>query len=282
MLFRFYCDESYDGCPPSKARRNSALPSYEPRTYVVAGFFSDERTWDDLESRWSAVNDTFHVPRFHASHLNGKKHEYEGWDDQQKIAYSAELLRIIRAHGKMMHAFTCGMLADKYRDIISDAGREKLGHPYLACFGTCIARVADAMDQGRFSSQDRIAVIIDRNEFQAEAVKLFNHLKDNPQFPYHHRLATCTPGDSGEIPALQTADLIAYEVFKRLDVNRDTNAAEMRKVFSLLVETIGYDGGNYFSERILRELKPGIESAVCRPGGLVVIPPQEETGAELK
>jgi hypothetical protein len=273
MLFRFYCDESYDGSPPGNTRRKGGIP-WEPTTYVVAGFFSDEKTWDDVERRWSAVNDDLHVPRFHASHLNGKTYEYEGWDDSQKLAYSAKLLKVIGTHGKRMHAFTCGILADKYREIISDAGREKMGHPYLACFGTCIARVADAMDHGGFATDDQIAVVIDRNRFQTQAVQLFYDLKDNPQFPYHHRLATCTPGDPEEIAALQTADLIAYEVYKRLYVKRDTDAAEMRKVLSLLVETIGFDGGNYFSERILRDLKPGIESAVCRPGGLVIIPPQ--------
>jgi hypothetical protein len=274
MLFRFYCDESYDGCPPGKARRSSALLPYEPRTYVVAGFFSDENTWKDIETRWSEVNDRLHVPRFHAAHLNGKTYEYEGWDDAQKIAYSSELLKIIGAHGKRMHAFTCGMLADKYRDIISDHGREKLGHPYVACFGACIARVADEMDRGSFPASDQIAVIIDRNEFQTEAVQLFYDLKDNPHFPYHHRLATCAPADSADVVALQAADLIAYESFKRLNIKRDTDAADMRTVMSILVESIGYDGGNYFNERILRDLKPGIESAVCRPGELVVIPPQ--------
>jgi hypothetical protein len=276
MLFRFYCDESYDGCPPGKARRDRATPPFEPITYVVAGFFADQITWNDVESRWIEVNDRVHVSRFHAAHLNGKTHEYEGWNDEQKIAYSAELLKIISAQGKRMHAFTCGMLADKYRESISEAGREKFGHPYLACFGTCIARVADAMDRGNFPAEDQIAVIIDRNRFQTDARQLFYNLKDNPQFPYRHRLATCTPADSGDVAALQCADLIAYEVFKRLHVNRDSNAAEMRQVLSLLVDTIGYDGGNYFSERILRQLKPRIESAVCAPGGLVIVPPQED------
>jgi hypothetical protein len=275
MLFKFYCDESYDGCPPGRAKRNRALPPYEPRTFVVAGFFSGENTWSDIEARWNAVNDEYHVPRFHAAHLNGKTEEYEGWDDERKIAYSAEMLKIISSHGKRLHAFTCGILADKYREIISEAGRDKLGHPYLACFGACIARASDAMDRGGFYPDDQIAVIIDRSRFQNQAVELFYGLKDNLQFPYHHRLATCTPGDSKEVAPLQSADLIAYEVFKLLHVKRDTNSADVRKVFALLVETIGYDGGNYFSERILRELKPGIESAVCKPNGLVVIPPQD-------
>lgn len=280
LLFRFYCDESYDGSPPGNARSSRALARHEPRTYVVAGFFSDENTWKDIETRWDGVNEKANVPRYHAAHLNGKTYEYEGWDDAQKIAYSSELTDILASHGRRLHIFTCGMLADCYRAIISDAGRKNLGDPYLACFAALLSRIGSEMDQGHFSAEDQIAVVIDRSRFQDEATRLFYDLKDNPQFPYRHRLATCTAADSEEMTCLQPADMVAYETFKRLHVKRGDPVAEMRKVFAILVETCGYDGGNYFSERILRDLKPGIESAVCRPGGLVIIPPQERNTNE--
>ncbi|HEX3684731.1 MAG TPA: DUF3800 domain-containing protein [Bryobacteraceae bacterium] len=276
MLFKLYCDESYDGSPPANASRACPLPSttHEPRTFVIAGLFSDQATWSDIESRWATANKRFGVSRYHASHLNCKTYEYEGWDDERKILYSSELLGILTAHGRRLHVCTCGMLADKYREVISDVGRMNMGQPYLACFGTFIALVARDMDQGRFPPEDQIALVIDRSRFQGEASQLFYDLKDNPHFPYRHRLATCTPADSTEMTCLQPADMVAYETFKRLHVGRQSVDAEMRKVFAILVEKCGYDGGNYFSEEVLRELKTGIESTICRPGRLIVIPPQ--------
>ena len=40
MLFRFYCDESYDG--------NSLCPD----ALTISGFFSDEETWAEIEMQW--------------------------------------------------------------------------------------------------------------------------------------------------------------------------------------------------------------------------------------
>src|SRR5208282_1459943 len=100
VLFKLLCDESYD----SRKR--------DPRTYVVAGYFSDDATWQAIEVGWGEINSKYGVTIFHASHLNAKTYEYDGWDDDRKLAYSKELLKIIADQGKRLHAFICGVHAD--------------------------------------------------------------------------------------------------------------------------------------------------------------------------
>jgi len=269
MLLRFYCDESYDGSPPE----NVPSGNHEPRTYVIAGIIATEPVWENVESRWQTVNEEFEVSRFHASHLNGKTYEYEGWDDDKKVRYSARLLNVLTDQGTQLGAFTCGTLADKYREIFSNEDRLKLGDPYLMCFKACIAHLAHSLSKRRPSKDDQVAVIIDRSRFQTAAADCFYRLKDDERFPYRNLLATCTPSDSAQVIPLQAADMIAYEVFKRFHVTRKNVTAEMRTVLSILRANIGYDGGRYFSEETMRSLQPGVQAAVCAPNALVLIPP---------
>src|ERR1035437_11159024 len=136
MKFIFYCDESYDGKEP-------------PSALAISGFFSDQSTWNEVENDWNAINSSYGVSRFHAHPLNWGKCEYEGWEKKKRDCYSAALLSVINSQKKKMVAYNCGMRADEYRQIINEAGREKLGEPWFACFKTCIAMIAHHMGESK-------------------------------------------------------------------------------------------------------------------------------------
>ena len=111
------------------------------------------------------------------------------------------------------------------------------------------------------------------NGFAEEASSLFFNLKTNPFFPYAHRLASVTRASSEDFILLQTADLLAYKVFKRLYSSRDSDLQQdVRKPMQKLWENIKYDGGVYFSVNSLGKLKPGIEASVCERNQLVIVP----------
>src|ERR1035438_5503751 len=247
VLFKFLCDESYDS------------QTAEPRTYVVAGFFGGDIAWAAVESRWIAVNAEYSVPRFHASHLNAKNYEYEGWDDTRKIEYSAKILKIVTDQGRRLHAFSCAIHADEYRRIISEAGRAKLGHPYIVCFKTCIALLAKEMDDGGFPPEDQFAMYIDRNPFQIAAVDVFYGLKENSQFPYASRLHSCTPEVMDSMVPLQASDLIAYEAFRWNHDRRNIADANTRFVMKAMQDHNGMTE-RYYGTKTLTDLREGIES----------------------
>ena len=267
MLFKFLCDESYDS------------QTAEPRTYVVAGFFGDDITWNDVEARWSEINAGNSVTRFHASHLNAKTYEYEGWDDKRKIDYSRQMLDVITGHKKRLHAYMCTIHADEYRRLISASGRENFGPPYLICFKTCIALLAKEMDDGGFSPEDQFAVYIDRHEFEAEAVRIFYAMKDDPAFPYRSRLHTCTPAEMDSMIPLQAADLIAYEGFRWNHDRRRMADATTRLVMQAIKDHNGLTE-RYYGTKTLTGLKDGIESAVCLPNRLCILPLNPENAVD--
>jgi len=274
-LFKFYCDESYDSDPHQDSDRvlSAAKNPYIPKTYVVGGFFTDEIAWGKIERSWDWKNARVGVSRFHASYLNARDGEYKGWGKNRQIRYAKDMLRILKKQGRRLHAVSCGMLVREYEQVISERGRLSLGNPYIACFKTCVAMIARGMNdpRGGFYPDDQFAVILDRNEFQTEAVDIFYKMKDTVVFRDRNRLATCTPGAAEEVSPLQTADLIAYDTFRLLHSAKG-GVLKARKSLESMFDKNGFQG-LYYGRDTLEKIKPKLESAAaagCAPNGFII------------
>lgn len=256
MKFLFYCDESYDGRNP-------------PNVLAISGFFSDQSTWDKVEYAWNVINRRFGVSRFHAQPLNRLEGEYSGWDEKKKVCYSTALLKAINCQKKKMVAYNCGMLADEYRSIINEDGQAKLGHPWYACFKSCVAMISREVAGSDFPDDWQFDVVLDRGSgFDKLAPEFFKRLANNPIFPYRNRMGNCISANAKEYKGLQVADLMAYEYFKRL--GQDT-VTKKRKPLQLIQEHNHYEEG-FFGQDTWKNMKDEIESAMCEPGQLVIIP----------
>lgn len=254
MKFRFYCDESYDGNPKN------------PETLTISGFFSDQLTWKEVEESWIQINDRYGVSRFHAAPLNGGKGEYEGWSKDQRIKYSSELLEVVESQKARLVAYNCGMRANAYRRIVSEAGQAKLGPPWFVCFKSCIAMITAHMET--LPQDYSLSVTVESGSgFDQMAISFFEQLTANPNFPYRHRLKSCEIATPNQTVGLQLADLMAYEYFRRLHKQGSIMRVPLQRIRS----SANYAEG-FFGEDTLKRLKEGIETAACGPGELVIIP----------
>jgi hypothetical protein len=277
-LLKFYCDESYDSDPSQ-----SGMAFYDvdgqhvPKAYVVGGFIANERIWENIGERWRKENERVGVSRYHGAYVNARSGEFAEWSKDQQREYSQNLIEILRDQKRDIHAISCGMFPREYEQIINAMGREKLGHPYIACFKSCIAMIAQELDIRGYAPDDKFAVILDRNDLEGEAVEVFYKMKDSEIWPFHHRLATCAPGNWQEHIELQPADLIAYESFRIL--GEKYNGREgIRPALRSMFKTNGFLG-YYFESDTFKKLKAdGLESCDCVPNGFVVNfpPPPEE------
>jgi hypothetical protein len=255
VIFRFCCDESHEGKQGSEC-------------YTVSGFFSNLPTWDEVEDRWDEINRNYGVPRFHAQHLNRRDIEYDGWCKCRADSYSAELLKVVNEQGKRMRAYNCGMHCDAYKTVVSEEGREKLGHPWMVCFNSCVAMIAKDMET--LPPDDVVEIIVERGGgFDDEAVESFGRMNVNARFPYRHRLKSCTPTTPEKRIGLQVADLMAYEYFKRL--NNRVRDSRMRPPYDLIRQHNGFEEG-FLGSVTLTALNDAIENTPCGPGELIVIP----------
>jgi hypothetical protein len=262
VIFKFYCDESHDS-PASKRA--------EPQSYVVGGLFADQSTWAKIETRWKRRNDLDGVPRYHAAHLNAGTYEYDGWTKSRRLIYSKEILKTLKGHHGKLHGICCGLFVDSYRRVISPEGQIKMGHPYMVCFKTVVAAIAKQMDEANFAPEDRFAVVVDRGDFDIEAVRAFYKIKDDPRFPFRHRLESCTPGDSGTLVGLQPADFVAYEGYRLMHGKRG-GTTQIRKAMESMLDSAGFMSYQ-FGDESLNHMRPGVDEITCEPGGLVIVPP---------
>jgi hypothetical protein len=254
--FLFYCDESYDS-------------QHEPaKAFVVGGFFAGERIWEKVQRRWSAANSWAGVSRFHASHLNARDHEFETWSKARSLRYSKRLLRILNDQGHHLHAVSCGLLGEDYEQIIPQDSRAKLGNPYIACFKTCIVMIAKEMKP--FPAADRFSVILDRSDWSAEAVAIFNEMKNGTTWEYGHRLGACTSAGAGTV-ALEAADLAVYETFRYLYA-MNFRVADVRAVMRKVFDSNGFTGF-YYDAELFESLRRVLEKAHVAPNGIIPIVP---------
>lgn len=271
-IFRFFCDESYDSDPKTGTgmvfHEEGSKPQYVPRIYVVGGFFSNEIVWGRIENAWREENGRAGVTRYHGANVNAKSGEFEGWDkEKQQIPYTKTLVKALLDEGRDLHALSCAIWASDYRRIISDDGRRKLGKPYIACFKSCISLIAQEMELRGFPPEDKFAVILDRNDFEDEAVEVFYKMKDSVEWRYHHRLATCAPGSAVEFIPLQCADLIAYETFRL--IHDGAKGDMVRKALRSMFKANGFLG-HAMDSKTLQALKEPIEESTCIDNGFVV------------
>jgi hypothetical protein len=131
-----------------------------------------------------------------------------------------------------------------------------------------------------FPPEDQFTVILDRNDLQAEAVRIFYDLKDDPGFKYRARLAGCMPAATEDLTALQPADFIAYETFRLLHDKR-YGGEKIRYVLQSMFDTNGFTG-YYFGADTFTRMKEPMESAACRPNGFVVNMPSVEEAVRAK
>jgi hypothetical protein len=152
-----------------------------------------------------------------------------------------------------------------------------MGHPYLVCFKSVIACVAEQMDYAKFPLGDTFAVVLDQNteevdgrRLDAEAVRIFYEMKGNQDFKYRHRLETCTPAESRTFIPLQPADFVAYEAHRLMHGKRN-GTDKMRAALNSMLGTTNFMC-QMFNDTTLLRLKDDIEASKCGPNGLIVIP----------
>lgn len=267
--FRFYCDESHDS---TNTKRKPGEPSFEPRSFLVGGMFGDVDTWKAIESRWKRKNNLEGVTRFHAAHLNAGTWEFDGWSRPRRIAYSQEMLKILKSSGKYLHGVSIGLFADEYRRIITQKGKVRLGHPYLVCFKTLVATLGGQIENGGYEDVDQVDLILDRGDHSEYATQLFYEIKSDPQFCFRHRMGECTAASSDEVIGLQVADLVAYESMRLMHDRRTSSDYQMRPPMKSMLAQIKFLGMAFGSETLER-IKDNVERTDSKPNGFVIVPP---------
>ncbi|MGD0199910.1 MAG: hypothetical protein ABSD27_04080 [Bryobacteraceae bacterium] len=148
------------------------------------------------------------ISRYHAADCASLHGEFEGWDEERQISFSKHLIGIIAKHKPFGMAF--GASLEDYAAVFPELSEHQQRiQCYKFCADRCFNELALVMQ--RCFPNEGVVVFHDSGDFVAPAFEAFRHYETNPQF------VSFAPLPWRRCPAMQPADLLAYEGVKLAD-----------------------------------------------------------------
>jgi hypothetical protein len=221
--------------------------SYDSHTMAVGGWLAHEDTWPEIETKWlqrvahenrmSKKRGFKPISRYHATDCGNLKREFStenGWDVPRQIHFTKKLIDVLGAVHPRPVGIAVGLSIRKLKTERPDLEALDIKkQAYFLCMCECLANIGEAMD-GMFPTE-KVSVVHERsNDFDHAALSAFNDMFASVRFPYVHYFTTIAPGGWEDFPALQPADLIAYEGFK-LTASRKRGQNDLRKSLQAVI-----------------------------------------------
>ena len=208
--------------------------SYNDRFMCVGGFIGDESEWNKLEKLWQKRVDFENghnradqqITRFHASHMNAHDHEFKNWDGDMCKKFSQKLIGLIgkRSIGAIAIAADIDALKTVFP---SEDGSARQDSSYGLCIKQMMVEIGAIMRE--YFPGDQVLLIHDHGDWDVEALAAYNKMVDDPNWVSRELFVSITPLTGSQSVGLQAADLIAYEMFRRVKDRELKNSEDMRK-----------------------------------------------------
>lgn len=230
-MLKAYFDESFDA---------SAL--------CVGGWLCIDYAWKKIEDKWLARIEHERriaikhghrpIERYHAADCANLKRDFaakHGWTIKRQIGFTKKLISIIGEADLQPIGIVIGMSLKELKLVRPDFDDKELKWwAYRFCMGECLDNIGKAVHA--WFTDDTVSVIHEASgELNSAALEAFQDMKKSRR-SYTHQFTTLAPGSWKTFPALQPADMIAYEGFK-LTSSRKRGEDNLRKS---LEKAIGY------------------------------------------
>jgi hypothetical protein len=222
--------------------------SFDDSAMCVGGWLCLDYAWKHIEGKWLsrieherriAIKHR-HKPieRYHATDCANLKRGFavkHGWTIERQIRFTKKLISIIGEADPQPVGIVIGMSLKELKLVRPDFNdRELKWWAYRFCMGECLDNIGKAMHA--WFTHDTVSVIHEASdELNSAALEAFQDMKKSRR-SYVHQFTTLGPGSWENFPALQPADMIAYEGFK-LTTSRKRGEDNLRKS---LEKVIGY------------------------------------------
>ncbi|SFS07594.1 Protein of unknown function [Granulicella pectinivorans] len=187
---------------------------------VMAGYLIEAEVVPLLNAEWLAVLTQYDVEELHMKEFVPPHGAYAKWGEEKKRAFLESLISLI-------HKFTLiGVGASLQLDPnlrktqlhAHKKAPELVESLYAFCLRACVIRAAAFADSRNDDDGAVIDYILDRGcADRHHAEKGFTNAKLDDEVGGKLRLGSIAFEDSQLLPALQCADLLAYEMYKEVD-----------------------------------------------------------------
>jgi hypothetical protein len=185
------------------------------QVHALAGYWAAAKEWERFEAAWNAELAAVGLTEFHAADCEHGKGEFAGRRD--RLTLPGAFIDIINQFD--VNGVWCAIDLRGWDEVAHRVAELRAEHrmenPYYVSFQQLMETIALAMLP--FPTNERLALVFDERPDHGKVKLLYDSLKAtaNPELTFvARRLGSITYGDSGQLPGLQAADLLAYEVRK--------------------------------------------------------------------
>jgi hypothetical protein len=257
VLFTGYMDESYDG-----AKQN---------LFVFSCLIARGKVWAEIIRAWklqlSAVNKRLAkegrplISRYHASACSGCRDEFKGWSRDERDDFVRGLFGVVE-RSKGMHYVAYSIELDDLCEIFPEWAHDRLQAAYGLLPRFVMYTIGEDLYNYGKGRPAKVTLFHDRTggegKYDPIILRGFNTQMNGSDFRYKDFFTTIAPLAWQDCLALQPADLVAFESFKKVEA--EIEARKLRKSFDALMgmEALGIHIKS-FTKDILRELRARME-----------------------
>jgi hypothetical protein len=206
--------------------------SDDPReeAFIMAGWVSDECTWQSFSSAWkSALDAAPTISYFKNNEAMSLKGQFQGWSASDRDEKIAKLAAVICNHS-LAYAVVTTFKHDSYKALLDGFVPPRrnlkslplIRSPYPICFHTTVATVLQ--QEVKRGTGCKVDFVFDsRNDALCKCISQFRRMKTMLKTEAIKNIAgSIVPADDKVVPQLQAADLLAGQYLSTLRAKKNS------------------------------------------------------------
>jgi hypothetical protein len=198
--------------------------------FALAALVAPSESWPLFDAEWQRVLGECDAPYLHMREFAHRLGPYEAWPEERRRALLSGCVSAIKA----TRAVAVGAVLDVADfNSLSDGDRVRLQDPFFCCFQEVVRGAAIS---GVFEDSDvKVNMVFStQDEFCGRASSLYEAMLRS--IDVRNRIGGLAFEDMRDRPALQAADLVAYELRQHYQLGREEPPRPTRWAFREIVE----------------------------------------------
>jgi hypothetical protein len=197
--------------------------------FSLAAFVSDKLEWEKFDKQWRRALEQSGAPYLHMREFAHFRGPFTGWSEERRRSLLSECVTAINS----IKTIAIGAVVSvEDFNTLDPESQSKLQDPFFFCFQEVVRGVAlsAAFEQENLKAH---MVFSQQDEFRPKAMKLYgamSHYSD-----VGNQMGSLKFCNMLEVPALQAADLLAYELRHFYHLRKTTPGTPARWAFREIV-----------------------------------------------
>ena len=223
-----------------------------PPLLAIAGFISDDRQWAQGERRWRGALTKAGIEYFRMADFEEKKMPpWSEWTHQKRRAV---LNRLVTLTASTVLTGVAAVVAMDDYDALGEDVRHRIGSPCLLALCVCMGALARWCEQLQ-GTTEKVQYILecDRLGLPQYREALARLIEESDDFKNKMRVHSITVERKQDVPFLQMADILAWEVTRHMPRCLGVDRTPARRSMDRLLEAVPV-AAEYFDAPALREM----------------------------